>query len=246
MYSEFADIYDKLMNDVEYEKWADFYCAVFKKYALNPELVLDLGCGTGTLTKIMSDRGFDMTGVDSSLAMLNKAKEKDESILYLNQDMTDFELYGTMGAIISSLDCINYITDEKELLKTFSLALNYLDYNGVFIFDINTPYKLKSILGENVYTYDENGVFYAWESFYDEKERLCDFYLTIFTEEENGLYSKITEYQTEKAWSTSEIKKLLKKAGFEDINIFGDKTFNKPKKNEERIFVTARKPEIKK
>ncbi len=243
MYTEFADIYDKLMSDVEYEKWADFYIEIFKKYNLSPKLVLDLGCGSGTLTKIMSDRGFDMTGIDSSLAMLNKAREKDEGILFLNQDMTDFELYGTMGAILSSLDCINYITEEEKLLKTFSLVYNYLDYDGVFIFDINTPYKLKNILGGNTYTYDENGVFYAWESIYEDK--LCDFYLTIFTKEENGAYSKIEEYQTERAWSLAEIKKLLKKAGFSDIKLYGDKTFNKPKTKEERIFITARKREKK-
>ncbi len=243
MYTEFADIYDKLMCDVKYEKWADFYCALFEKHKIAPKLILDLGCGTGTLTKIMSERGFDMTGVDSSLSMLNKAREKDENSLYLSQDMTEFELYGTMGAIISSLDCVNYILDENDLLKTFSLVHNYLDYDGMFIFDINTPYKLKKVLGGNCYTYDENGIFYVWESFYDKKEKLCDFYLTFFTEDEEGAFSKITEEQTERAWSLKKLKTLLKKAGFTHINFYGDKTLKRPKAKEERIFISAVKRE---
>ncbi len=242
MYTEFADIYDKLMNDVEYEKWADFYCTLFKKHKISPKLVLDLGCGTGTLTKIMSDKGFDMTGIDSSLSMLNKAKEKDEKSLYLSQDMTEFELFGTMGAIISSLDCINYILDEKDLLKTFSLVHNYLDFDGIFIFDINSPHKLKNILGGNTYTYDENGIFYVWESVYDKKERLCDFYLTFFAEEE-GSFLKISEYQTERAWSLKKLKTLLKKSGFTNIKFYGDKTLKSPKRREERIFISAVKRE---
>ena len=124
MYSEFADIYDDLMADVEYDKWADFFDEIFKRSNIKPELIMDLGCGTGTLTKIMADRGYDMTGVDSSFSMLNIAQGKGGDILYLNQDMTEFELYGTMGAIISSLDCINYITDKNDLEKVFYLAHN--------------------------------------------------------------------------------------------------------------------------
>lgn len=243
MYSEFADIYDSLMKDVEYEKWADFFEEIFKRSGIRPELVLDLGCGTGTLTKIMADRGYDMTGVDSSFSMLNKATEKGGDILYLNQDMTEFELYGTMGAIISSLDSVNYITDKKSLEKVFSLAHNYLDYDGVFIFDINSPYKLKNILGGNTYTYDENGIFYTWESVYDEEEMLCDFYLTFFVECENGKYLRIDEEQTERAWRPVELVKMLEKTGFCDIEVFGDKTFSEPKETEERIFIKAVKRE---
>ncbi|MDO5478382.1 MAG: class I SAM-dependent methyltransferase [Clostridia bacterium] len=243
MYSEFADIYDSLMQDVEYKKWADFFEEIFKRSNIKPELVLDLGCGTGTLTKIMADRGYDMTGVDSSFSMLNKATEKGGNILYLNQDMTEFELYGTMGAIISTLDSINYITDEESLEKVFSLAHNYLDYDGVFVFDINSPYKLKNVLGGNTYTYDENGIFYTWESVYDEDEKLCDFYLTFFVEDEEGKYTRIDEEQTERAWETDELIKMLEKAGFCDIEVFGDKVFSTPTEDEERIFIKAVKRE---
>lgn len=246
MYTQFADIYDTLMKDLDYESWADFYEKIFEKYGVSPGLVLDLGCGTGTLTSIMSRRGYDMTGVDSSCAMLGKAAEKnDGKTLYLNQSMTDFELYGTMGAIVSSLDCINYITDEDDLLTVFKLVKNYLDYDGVFIFDINSEFKLKNILGGNCYTYDEGGIFYTWESFYDNESRLCDFELKFFIEENDGRYFRFDEYQTERAWGLAELSALMKKAGLSDIEFFADRKLSAPAEDEQRIFVTARKREEK-
>lgn len=242
MYTEFADIYDILMKDTEYQSWADFYSEIFKKYGLNPKLVLDLGCGTGTLTEIMSKRGYDMTGIDSSCMMLDKAlKKSDGKTLYLNQDMTDFELYGTMGAIVSSLDCINYITDEDDLYRVFKLVNNYLDYDGVFIFDINTKYKLKNILNGHCYTYDEDGIYYTWESFYDDKSELCDFYLTFFVEDEDLKYTRINEYQTERAWEQEKLNELLTSAGFSDVEFYADRKMIPPSDHEERIFITARK-----
>ncbi len=242
MYNEFADFYDILMKETDYLSWADFYEKIFSLYNIKPRLVLDLGCGTGTLTEIMAERGYDMTGIDSSCAMLGKAIEKRKNdILYLNQSMTEFELYGTMGAIISGLDCINYITEEKELLKTFKLTHNYLDYDGVLVFDINSRYKLENILGGNCYTYDSDGIFYTWESFYDKETKLCDFELKFFIEETDGRYSRFDEYQTERGWSTSEISELLKDAGFCEIKAFGDRRLTEPKENEERIFIAARK-----
>ncbi len=242
MYNEFADIYDMLMKDTDYASWADFYEKLFKRYDLSPKLVLDLGCGTGTLTEIMSERGYDMTGVDSSCAMLGKAVMKNKGrTLYLNQSMTDFELYGTMGAIISSLDCINYITDEEELLTVFKLVNNYLDYDGVFIFDINSEYKLKNVLGGNCYTYDNDGVFYSWESFYDEESRLCDFELKFFVKEEDGFYSRFDEYQTERAWSKRELSSLMERAGLCEIEFFADRELKSPSDDEQRIFIAARK-----
>lgn len=242
MYNEFADFYDILMKDTDYESWASFYEEIFKKYNITPSLVLDLGCGTGTLTEIMAKKGYDMTGVDSSCAMLGKAMEKKQgSSLYLNQSMTDFELYGTMGAIVSSLDCINYITDEDELFKVFGLVHNYLDYDGVFIFDINSRYKLENILGGNCYTYDEDGIFYTWESFFDKESSLCDFELKFFIEDEDGRYDRFDEYQTERAWDMNELSRLMEKAGLREIEFFADRKLVAPGEKEERIFVAARK-----
>ena len=153
MYNEFAYVYDRLIDDVDYKSWVDYYLKIFKRYGLKPSLGLDLGCGTGNMTLELSSRGIDMTGIDISEDMLMVARDKSGSqdILYLNQDMTEFELYGTVSFVISSLDCINYITDKRDLLKVFKLVNNYLDPGGLFVFDINTSYKLQNILGNNTF-----------------------------------------------------------------------------------------------
>ena len=179
MYDSFAYIYDKVMADVDYEKWAGYYTEIFKKFGISPEIVLDLGCGTGTLTSCMADRGYDMIGVDGSYDMLSIAKQKREDILYLNMDMTNFELYGTVGAVISSLDCVNYILDKRSLKKMFRLVNNYLDPGGIFVFDINSHYKLSTLFGNNTFVDEENDTFYCWENDFDGK--LASFNINFFT-----------------------------------------------------------------
>lgn len=161
-YTDFAYIYDKLI-DQDYEKWADYIEEIFKKHGVKPNLVLDLGCGTGSITNILAKRGYDMIGVDLSPDMLNvardKALEENLDVLYLCQDIREFELYGTVDAIICTLDVLNYITKPEDLRLVFSLVKNYLNPDGIFIFDINTEYKLKNVLGNNTFVYDENGIF---------------------------------------------------------------------------------------
>ena len=162
MYNRFAYLYDELINDVNYEEWLDYYFKIFQRYGLKPSLGLDLGCGTGNLTTLFSDKGVEMTGVDISEDMLMVAREKSEGrdILYLNQDMREFELYGTVDFIVSSLDCVNYITDKRDLLKVMKLANNYPNPGGLFIFDINTPYKLENVIGNNTFILEnESAVF---------------------------------------------------------------------------------------
>ena len=168
-YTDFAYIYDKLIGQ-DYEKWADYIEDIFAKNNLKPSLVLDLGCGTGSITNILAKRGYDMIGVDISPDMLNVAREKATEegldVLYLCQDIREFELYGTVDAIICTLDVLNYITDPDDLKQVFRLVRNYLNPDGIFIFDINTEHKLKNTLGNNTFITDEEGVFYSWENEY--------------------------------------------------------------------------------
>lgn len=240
MYNRFAYLYDSLINDVDYKKWVDYYYKIFHRYSLNPKLGLDLGCGTGNMTTEFSRRGIEMTGVDISEDMLMVAREKSEGmdILYLNQDMTDFELYGTVDFIVSSLDCVNYITDKRELLKVFKLVNNYLDPGGLFIFDINTRYKLENVIGENTFVLENEDVFCTWQNEYDKKRKICDFYLTFFCRNGNE-YTRFDEQHSERAYELEDIKKLIENSGMRLLKVYDDLSFNKPGKNSERVFFVA-------
>ena len=240
MYNEFAYLYDSLINDVDYEKWADYYFSVFNRYGHKPCLGLDLGCGTGNLTLELAKRGIEMTGVDLSEDMLMVAREKSEGqdILYLNQDMTEFELYGTVDFIVSSLDCINYITDKRDLLSVFRLVNNYLDPGGLFIFDINTRYKLENIIGNNTFVLENDDVFCTWQNEYDKRKKISDFYLTFFCKNECG-YERFDEQHTERAYEIDEIKTLIEKSGMKLLKVYDSLSFESPKKNSERVFFVA-------
>ncbi len=240
MYNDFAYIYDKLINDVDYKEWADYYFKIFQRYGLSPKLGLDLGCGTGNLTVELSKRGIEMTGVDLSEDMLMVAREKSDGldILYLNQDMTEFELYGTVDFIVSSLDCINYITDKRDLLKVMKLANNYLEPGGLFIFDINTCHKLENVIGDNTFILEDDDCFCSWQNEYDKKRGLSDFYLTFFMK--NGeSYTRFDEHHTERAYEIEEIKALIKSSGMRLLKVYHNLSFENPKKNSERVFFVA-------
>ncbi len=240
MYNDFAYIYDKLINDVDYKEWADYYFKIFQRYGLNPKLGLDLGCGTGNLTVEFSKRGIEMTGVDLSEDMLMVAREKSDGldILYLNQDMTEFELYGTVDFIVSSLDCINYITDKRDLLKVMKLANNYLEPDGLFIFDINTRHKLETVIGDNTFILEDDDCFCSWQNEYDKKRKLSDFYLTFFAKD-GEKYTRFDEHHTERAYDIEEIKALIESSGMRLLKVYHNLSFENPRKNSERVFFVA-------
>lgn len=233
-YSKFADVYDDLMEDVPYEEIADLIDAKIKKYEIKNNIVLDLACGTGTLTKKLSDKGYDMIGADMSAEMLQKAQEKNPDVLFLNQPMEDFELYGTVGAIVCSLDSINYLTEDESLYETFRLCNNYLEPEGLLIFDINTECKFENVLADNIFTFDNEKIFYTWENDYSEEEKLCDFYLTFFVKE-GEQYTRFDEVHTERAYSDAEIVKALETNGFSIVEKLDNFTENNANEKSERI-----------
>ena len=244
MYGEFARLYEKL-QDIDYTKFADYIEEIFKREGTKPSLVLDLACGTGRLTEILAKRGYDMMGIDISPEMLSiaqeKARENALSILYLNQDMTDFELYGTVDAIVCTLDGVNYLTEDGETDRLFALAHNYLNPGGVMIFDINSEYKIQKILGNNTFVNEEDGIFYVWQNDYDEKSRICYFRLDFFEKESDGRFKRYTEEQCERAYSKEELLASAKKAGLSVSGVFDALSFEKEKDDSERIFVVLRK-----
>ena len=247
-YEALAKVYDRLNGDVDYGRFADFYETVFKREGIAPQLVLDLGCGTGTLTLELARRGYDMIGVDGSAEMLSRAYQRKyevgaSNVLFLQQDMREFELYGTVGAVVSSLDCVNYLTGEGDIDRCFSLVHNYLDPDGVFIFDVNSPYKFKHVYGDNAYILedeDEDGACYCgWQNEFDEASGLCRFYLSVFAEGEDGRYRRYDEEQTERCYSEATLRAALEKAGFVDVRFYGA-DMEAPGETAERWFVTAR------
>lgn len=241
IYSDFAQVYDRL-QDIDYNSFVEYYKKLFSKFGIEPDLVLDLGCGTGNITIPLAECGFDMIGVDISEEMLYIASEKaraaqlDKRILFLNQDMTDFELYGTVDAAVCALDGVNYLIEDGDLDKLFDLIHNYLNPGGLFIFDINTRHKLCDILGDNTYTYDNNGVYCVWNSFFDSGDNICEFDLDFFIKQPDGLYARGDEVQYERAYSDSEICRSAENAGLRVLAAYDDRTQNAATDNSERVF----------
>lgn len=245
MYTRFAEIYDRLTHDINYTRWADYIQSAFKKFRCSPRLILELGCGTGSLALELSKRGYDMVAVDSSVDMLGKAYQKARAagaeILFLNQDMREFELYGTVDAVICMLDSINYITSIKDIKKVFSLVRNYLNPGGLFIFDVNSPYKLSHILGNETFYELDDEISWVWQSTYDPNRKIAVFDITFFVKTRDGLYERFDEIHRERAYSREEIAGALKHAGLELLGDYGNLSFSKPGPLEERIFYIAQK-----
>lgn len=247
-YQALSRVYDRLNAEIDYAAWAEFASRVFGHYGISPQLVLDLGCGTGSMTLALRRLGFDMIGVDNSPEMLALAyermyKEGQSGILFLQQDMREFELYGTVGAVVSTLDCVNYLTGEGDLDRCFSLVHNYLDPDGVFLFDVNTPHKFSEVYGNNAYILEEGegGACYCgWQNDYDRETGLCHFYLSVFEEEADGRYRRTDEEQLERCYSKEELTAALTRAGFSDIAFFEDFSLNAPTEGAERWYIAAR------
>ena len=247
-YTAFAKVYDEFMDNVPYDEWTEYIVSLLKEYDVKEkDLVLDLGCGTGKITRRLRDYGFDLIGVDSSVEMLDIAIEKesdrqseeDGSILYLNQDMRELDLYGTVKAVVSICDCMNYITDFDDLVTVFKLVNVFLDPKGVFIFDLNTEYKYASI-GETVIAEDREDNSFIWENYYDDEEKINSYGLSVFIKADDGRYDKYSEEHFQRAYSLDEIKKAIELAGMEFVTAYDAFTKHDIKEDSERIYVICR------
>lgn len=248
MYSDFAYVYDRLMQDIDYLKLVEYIEVLISEYgSRKPKLVLDLACGTGNLTLQLARRGYDMIGIDMSSDMLNCALEKSMELelspLWVCQDMRSFELFGTVDAILCTMDSLNYITDFDDLKSVFRLVNNYLNPGGVFIFDMNTPYKLEKILGNNFFYEILEDITYIWQNSYDPNNRVCTFDLTFFVKESERLYRRLEEEQKQKAWNFNEVAAALEESGLKLMKIFDEYTQNPPSETSERCFFIAGIPD---
>lgn len=243
-YTGFASVYDMFMDNIPYDEWSSYLISLLKEYGVGDGLVLDLGCGTGSVTERLAAAGYDMIGVDLSEEMLQIAMEKrmesGHDILYLLQDMREFELYGTVRAVVSICDSMNYILEEEDLKQVFSLVNNYLDPGGIFIFDLNTVYKYQEILGEQTIAEDREECSFIWDNFYDEEEMINEYDLTVFVQEEGDLFRRYCETHYQRAYSSETVRALIEKAGMEVLAIYDAFTYNKPKPDSERVYFVAR------
>lgn len=243
-YGEFAQVYDLFMSDVDYDAWSEYIVSLLRKNGIPDGLVLELGCGTGSLTARLAKAGYDMIGVDNSPAMLQEAMEKKEAekldILYLMQDMRAFELYGTVRAVVSICDSMNYITEEEDLLQVFRLVNNYLDPGGLFLFDLNTEYKYEKILGDQTIAENRREGSFIWENEYIPDEKINVYNLTLFIPRKDGFYEKYEEEHYQRAYSLEQVKELLGQAGMEYVTAYDAFTEEPPEPRSERIYILAR------
>lgn len=244
-YSALSGGYDILNSETDYGKWADFIVEIFKRYGNGVESVLDLGCGTGAMTFALHDRGYDMTGVDLSIDMLTIARDicyerEIDDILWLLQDMRFFELYGTVNACVCCLDGINHLTGKGDLDKCFKTVHNYLDPDGLFIFDLNTPYKFENFYADNDFILEDEGVTVCWQNEYDREKAICSFYLSVFEKAERGLWRKSDEVIRERCYTRAEIEEKLTSQCFEILGFFSDYNFGTPDADCQRWYVVAR------
>lgn len=239
-YTSFAQVYDLFMDNVPYEEWCDYLEEQLHKEGIRDGLILDLGCGTGKMTRIMAKKGYDMIGVDNSMEMLDIARDNsDDNILYLLQDMQEFELYGTVRAVYCACDSLNYITSEEEILSVFQLVNNYLDPKGLFIFDINTPYKYKELLSDYTFAENREESSFIWENYFDEESGINEYDLTLFIKE-GEYFSRFQENHYQKSYSLDTILALLEQAGMKVEGMYDGYTLEPPQEDSERITIIAR------
>lgn len=266
-YTDFAQVYDTFMDETPYEEWADFIAGLIEKYGISKpirgtkktthmsetdkeavlesekNLVLDLGCGTGTLTELLYQKGYDMMGIDNSEEMLRVAMEKREGsgseILYLCQDMRDIDLYSTVGTVISVCDSVNYLLEDEDIEDTFSLVSNYLYPGGIFIFDFNTVYKYETVIGDTTIAENRDNCSFIWENYYHGKEHINEYDLTIFVEEKEELFRRFRETHYQRGYTLEEMEQFVLKAGMKILLTLDADTHGSPGAESERIYILA-------
>lgn len=249
-YSNFAACYDQLMDNIPYDEWFSYLHGLLKEYKIEDGIVVELGCGTGNITELMAKAGYDMIGIDNSDAMLDIANEKKaengSSSLYLLQDMREFELYGTVKAVVSLCDSLNYITESEDLLQVFKLVNNYLDPKGIFIFDFHPRYYYKKIVADATIAEDRDDISFIWDNFYDDEENINELALSLFVKESEsngddaGIFRKYEELHLQRGYTLQEMKALIAASGMELVATYDAFTHDKASEECERIYIIAR------
>ena len=245
-YDIFSSVYDVLTDNVDYQQITDRICSLLSQNGINGGLLLDLGCGTGTLSFMLEEKGYEIIGVDPSEDMLAVANEKkyelDSPAIFLCQSGENLDLYGTIDCAVSSLDTINHIDSLDKVQETFKRISLFMNMGGVFVFDMNTPYKHKKILGDNTFVYDMDEVYCVWQNSFDKEEMETKIDLDFFIKKENDEgYERYSESFSEYAYEPEDVLFVLKQCGFEILGTYDDYSDNPVNEETQRITVVAKK-----
>lgn len=242
-YEALAKVYDQLTGDVGYERRADYIEKLFKRSQIPVRTVLDLACGTGEMTAILTERGYELIAADASPEMLAQAREKaadlaGEPPVFLNQSMTGLDLYGTVDAAVCCLDSLNYLTSPKDVQKCFQRLHLFIAPGGLLVFDVNSVAKLSALAGQ-VFLDETEDVYCVWRTEFEKRSRLCSYWMDIFTRRGDGGWDRAGEEHRQRAYEVDELKAWLLDAGFNRIRTFGDCRMSAPRENEQRIYFSA-------
>lgn len=244
-YDALADSYDAMMTDAAYEKRARWLEKLFRESSIPVRTVLDLACGTGTIACLLAERGYQVTATDASEEMLTQAMSKAAALeentpLFLLQSMPRLRLLEPVDAVVSTLDSLNYLTREKDLRETFRRVYRWLKPGGAFLFDVNTPYKLRRMDGQ-LYMDETEDSFCVWRTFFSERTRICTYQVDLFQAREDGAWERSFEEHREKAWSLEQLRGFLAEAGFDAVTVTGDLSRRPPRPDEDRWLFRAEK-----
>lgn len=240
-YGEFARVYDLLTFNVPYDLLAERYAQCLSRLGVRGGRLLDMGCGTGSLSVRLAERGFDVIGQDASPEMLTVAAEKSSAVMWICQNMEEIDLGGTVDAVISTLDSVNHLESAEAILDCFRGAADSLESGGAFVFDVNTVRKHREVLGNNTFVYDVEGVYCVWSNFLDESDLGVDIELDLFFENEDGTYSRGGESFREIALPNGQYFRLLEEAGFEIVSVLDYDTYNNVTDDSEKLLILAKK-----
>ena len=246
-YHELAQSYDRLTNDVDYEATVDFYYEILKREGLRPRTAVDLACGTGSVTAILAKKGLQVTGVDMSEEMLTvaqqKAPELDNQPRFVCQPLQELRLPRGVDMAVCALDSLDYITDPKDCKEAIRRVYKALNPGGIFIFDVNTPEKLRAMDGQ-VFLDEDDDVYCGWRGEFDEQTNICSYGMDLF-QRHGAVWERSFEEHCEYAYSAQQLTGYLKAAGFTHLRVYADRLFEAPREGEQRIYIKARKGRIK-
>jgi len=244
-YCDFAEFYDILTEDVDYNLQAKYLTILLAENGMDSGILLDLACGTARLSIPLSDAGFDVIAVDESQEMLSRARDNIEqsgakNIMLLNQSMQELDLYGTIDAAVCMLDSLNHLENIEQVKQVISRVSLFMNINGIFIFDINTKYKHKEILGDNTFVIEDENLYCVWQNDFYEEDYSVDISLDFFLKTD-GKYIRTSQQISERAYDISEISSILLQTGFEVLKIYDDMSKNSIKEKTQRAVFVARK-----